>query len=114
MRTQDRLLTRTLRATLPLVIWGVHFFFCYAYADVACQHGGDPGTVLGAVSVLAVGVAALLFGRALRVVCRQGVPAPRLYDWAAFTMAALSLVAIAWTCVPLLMVPMCSGPSAVV
>ena len=112
MRTEDRLLTRTLRATLPLVIWGVHFFFCYAYAAVACQRGSDSGTALGAVSVLAVGATALLFGQALRVVCRQGSAAPGLYDWAAFTVAALSLVAIVWTCVPMLMVEMCSGPSA--
>ena len=48
MRAQDRLLTRTLTAVLPLVIWGVHFFFCYAYAAVACQRGSDPAWVLGA------------------------------------------------------------------
>lgn len=112
MRTQDRLLTRTLRATLPLIVWGVHFFFCYAYAAVACQRGGDPGSVLGAVSVLAVAAAALLFGQALRVVCGQGAAAPGFYDWIVFTVAALSLVAIVWTCVPMLMVEMCSGPSA--
>jgi hypothetical protein len=117
MRTQDRLLTRTLRVTLPLVIWGVHFFFCYAYAAVACQRGGPPGTVLavlGAISLLAVAAAALLFGQASRVVCRQGAAAPGFYEWVTFTVAALSLVAIVWTCVPMLMVEVCSGPSAAV
>jgi len=114
MRTQDRLLTRTLHATLPLVTWGVHFFFCYAYAAVACQRGGDPGAVLAAVSVLAVGMAALLLVRALRNVCRSGNAAPGLHDWVTFVTAALALVAIVWSCVPLLMVGLCSGPSAAV
>ena len=112
MRTQDRLLTRTLAAVLPLVVWGVHFFFCYAWAAVACQRGGDPAWGLGAVSVLALGAAALLCARALRRVCRQGGAAPALHDWATLVTAALSLVAIAWTCVPMLMVDLCSGPGA--
>ena len=112
MRAQDRLLTRTLTAVMPLVLWGVHFFFCYAWAAVACQRGGDPGPVLGAVSVVAVGAAALLFARALRPVCRQGDAAPALHDWATLVTAALAPVAIAWTCVPMLLVDMCSGPGA--
>ena len=112
MRAQDRLLTHTFTAVLPLVLWGVHFFFCYAYAAVACQRGSDPAWVLGAVSVLAVGAAALLFARSLRRVCRQGDAAPALHDWATLVTAALSLVAIVWTCVPMLMVEMCSGSAS--
>ena len=114
MRAQDRLLPRTLTAVLPLVLWGVHFFFCYAWAAVACERGSDPAWALGAVSVLAVGAATVLFVRALRRVCqlREGHASPALHDWATLVTAALSLVAIAWTCVPMLMVDMCSGPAA--
>lgn len=114
MKTPDRLLTRILRTTLPLVIWGAHFFFCYAYAAVACQRGADPASVLGAVSVLAVGAAALLFSQALRRVCRRGgeEQAPGLEQWAHCITASLSLVAIIWTCVPMLMLDMCAGSEA--
>lgn len=130
MRSQDRLLTHVLRAVLPLVIWGAHFFFCYAWAAVACQRGANPASVLGAVSLLAVGAAALLFGQSLRRACRQhrdsqphanartdgpqtGAQQPAgVYAWAQLAIAGLSLAAIIWTCVPMLMVEMCAGPGA--
>lgn len=128
MRSQDRLLTHVLRAVLPLVIWGAHFFFCYAWAAVACQRGANPASVLGAVSLLAVGAAALLFGQSLRRVCRlhresqasvqadggatAAQPPAGVYAWAQLAMAGLSLAAIIWTCVPMLMVGMCAGPGA--
>ncbi|MET0266936.1 MAG: hypothetical protein ABW202_15130 [Duganella sp.] len=114
MTTPDRLLTRILRTTLPLVIWGAHFFFCYAYAAMACQRGADPASVLGAVSVLALGAAALLSGQSLRRVCRSSKDgeAPGLEHWAYCVTATLSLVAIIWTCVPMLMLDMCASPEA--
>lgn len=111
MKNQDHLLSRMLRVVLPLVVWGVHFFFCYAYAAVACERGGDPATGLVVASVLAVMAAAVLAVRSLRQVCGPARAAPGLEDWASLVSGAFALVAIVWTCVPMLMVEMCSGPA---
>ena len=109
MRTQDRLLQKTTLAVAPLLVWAAHFFFCYAWTAVACQRGGDPALALGVASALAVGAAALLLARALRRLCRAPQPV-RLVVWVHFASAALALAAIVWTCVPMLMLDMCSGP----
>jgi len=109
MRTQDRLLSKMTLAVAPLLVWGVHFFFCYAWTAAVCQHGGDPAVMLGVASVLAVGAAALLLALALRRLCRAPQPA-RLIVWVHFASAALALTAIVWTCVPMLMLEMCTGP----
>ncbi|KQQ36053.1 hypothetical protein ASF61_07555 [Duganella sp. Leaf126] len=110
MRTRDRLLSRVLTVTLPLLVWGVHFFFCYAWAAVACERGAGATLALAAASVLAAAVSAVLLARALRRVCARGQGGAALHDWAALAIAALALVAIAWSCVPLLMVDLCAGP----
>ena len=109
MRTQDRLLSKMTLAVTPLLIWAAHFFFCYAWIAAACQRGGDPAVGLGVASVMAVGAAALLLALALRRLCRAPHPA-RLIVWVHFASAALALAAIVWTCVPMLMLEMCTGP----
>lgn len=109
MRTQDRLLRKMMVAVAPLLVWAAHFFFCYAWTAAACQRGGDPAIVLGVASVLAVGAAALLMAHALRRLCRAPQPV-RLIVWVHFASAALALAAIVWTCVPMLMLDMCTGP----
>lgn len=108
MNNRDRLLRMMMLTVAPLLVWAVHFFFCYAWTAVACQRGGDPAMALGVASALALGVAALLALRALRRLC--SVPRPvRLIVWVHFASAALALVAIAWTCVPMLMLRSCAG-----
>jgi len=109
MRTQDRLFSKMTLAVAPLLVWAAHFFFCYAWTAAACQRGGDPAMVLGVASVLALGASALLLARALRRVCRAPQPV-RLIVWVHFASAALALAAILWTCVPMLMLEMCTGP----
>lgn len=109
MRTQDRLLTKMTLAVAPLLVWAAHFFFCYAWTAAACQRGGDPAAALGVASVSALGAAGLLLAFALRRLCRTPQPVP-LIDWVHFASAALALVAIVWTCVPMLMLEMCAGP----
>ena len=109
MRTQDRLLRKMTLAVAPLLVWAAHFFFCYAWTAAACQRGGDPALALGVASVLAVGAAAALLAYALRRLCRAPQPV-RLIDWVHFASAALALAAILWTCVPMLMLEMCTGP----
>ena len=109
MRSQDRLLRKMTLAVAPLLVWAAHFFFCYAWTAVACQRGGDPAMALVAASVLAVGAAAALLGRSLRRLCRAPQPV-RLIVWVHFASAALALAAIVWTCVPMLMLAICTGP----
>ena len=109
MRTQDRLLSRMTLAVAPLLVWAAHFFFCYAWTAVVCERGGDPGVALVVASVLAAGAAVALLMRALRPLCGARPPV-RLIVWVHFALAALALAAIAWTCVPILMLPMCEGP----
>ena len=109
MRTQDRLLSKVTLAVAPLLIWAVHFFFCYAWTAAACQRGADPGLALTVASVLALGAAALLLARAVRPACRASQPV-RLVVWVHLASAALALAAIVWTCVPMLMLEMCTAP----
>lgn len=109
MRTQDRLLTKMTVAVAPLLVWAAHFFFCYAWTAAACQRGGDPAAALGVASVLALITAGLLLAASLRRLC--GAPQQvSLIVWVHFASAALALVAIVWTCVPMLMLEMCTGP----
>lgn len=109
MRTRDRFLSKMVWAVSPLLIWAAHFFFCYAWAAAACQRGGDPALALGVASALALGAGAALLARALRRLCRAPLPV-RLIDWVHFASAALALAAMVWTCVPMLMLEMCTGP----
>ena len=109
MQTQDRLLGKMLWAVAPLLIWAAHFFLCYAWTAASCQRGADPSVALGVASALALGAGAALLARAVRRLSRAPRPV-RLIDWVHFGSAALALVAIAWTCVPMLMLDLCAGP----
>lgn len=109
MHTQDRLLGKMVWAVSPLLIWVAHFFFCYAWTAAACQRADDPALALGVASALALGAGAALLARALQRLCRAPQPV-RLIDWVHFASAALALAAIAWTCVPMLMLDGCAGP----
>lgn len=52
------------RVIAPLVIWALHFLFCYAWAAVACQKAGREATLGGTQSavLIATGVALALIG----------------------------------------------------
>ena len=109
MRAHDRLLSQMTLAVAPLLVWAAHFFFCYAWTAAACQRGGDPAFALVVGSVLAFTGASLLLARALWRMCRAPRPV-RLIAWVHFASAVLALAAIAWTCVPMLMLEMCTAP----
>jgi hypothetical protein len=109
MRTQDRLLSQMTLAVAPLLVWAAHFFFCYAWTAAACQRGGDPAVALVVASVLAMVAAVALLARAVRLLWRAARPV-QLIVWVRVATAALALAAIAWTCVPMLMLRMCTGP----
>ncbi len=103
---------RVLRATLPLLIWIVQFAFGYGLATAQCtpvglRPGGPDRLLIAGVSLAAFVACALLAWHACTVLRRHGRGAG-LLDRAAFLVALLSLVAIAWGAVPLLLVSGCA------
>lgn len=103
---------RVLRVALPLLVWIAQFAFSYGLASAQCSPGGmRPGgpdrLLLGAASLAALGAGALLLWRACRTWRRHG-GAAGLADRAAFFVAVLALIAIAWTGMQLLLVAGCA------
>ena len=109
MRGDDNLMPILLRATAPLLAWGVHFFFCYAFIAIGCTAGiGEP--VQKAVMLAATGAAlAAIVAITLRPWRRLFGPAPRsLRDFAAVCGAGLSVMGIGWTVIPLWLLGVCN------
>lgn len=104
MKSQDRFISRLLHNTAPLLIWIGHFFFCYLYLAIEGGGAGACGTsmpVVAAVSLPALaGLVWIIHGAARRVYAQPGLTP--LSDWTRLGIAVLSLTAVVWTCVPLL------------
>jgi hypothetical protein len=99
---------RVLRATLPLLIWIADFAFSYGLAAAQCtpvglRPGGPDRLLIGGAGLAAFGACALLAWRACRILRQRG-GAAGLLDRAAFLLALLALVAIAWGVMPVLLV----------
>ena len=109
-RTRESFWRRVLAATLPLLVWSLHFAFTYGLAAAQCtpagmRPGGPDRVLLGVVTAVAAGACAWLAWRA------RGVPRRTdagLLDWTRFVLAVLAFVAVAWTGVPLLLVRGCA------
>jgi hypothetical protein len=107
---------RVLWATLPLLVWIVHFAFSYGLAAAQCspvgmRPGGPDRLVLAASTLGAFALCALLAWRACRTLSRhrrQEGRAAGLADRAALLLALLALIAIAWGGMPLLLVAGCA------
>jgi hypothetical protein len=102
---------RLLRAILPLLVWLLHFAFCYGLAAAQCSPGGlRPGgpdrTAMGVATVAALAVLVWLVWRGRGVPARPGRAG--LWEWAAFSFAALSLVAVSWSGMGVLLVAGCA------
>ena len=102
MRAQDHLLRQLLQPSLPLLVWGVHFFFCYI---VAAEQGR-----FGKISLLwAVGIASLLALALLTVLCWRALrrlhagSAISMLDWASAACAVLGWMGVALTCLPMML-----------
>ena len=103
-------------ACLPLAIWAGHFFASYVFVAVGCRAGLDTRTVLG-IPLLSLGLmaATLLALAALAWVLlhpgRARTAASSSKDAVATSFrrgaAGLSLVAVAWTAVPVLLLRSC-------
>ena len=99
----------------PLLLWALHFAFCYVGVAIGCtailRHGASGGTT-GLRMVLAIGTVAAAAGvgwmlwrgcRAIRAGDGDLMPRVRLLG------ALLALIAIVWTGVPLAMLPVCGS-----
>lgn len=109
--TKEHFFRRTLRAVLPLLVWILHFAFCYGLAAAQCSPGGmrvgGPDRMAMAVATAAaLGACAWLTWRGRGVLGRPG--SAGLWEWSAFLFAALSFMAVAWSSVPLFIVDGCA------
>ena len=102
MRAQDHLLRHMLQASLPLLVWGVHFFFCYI---VAAEQARFTNTSLrwtvGIASLLALVLLSVLCWRALRRLHAGGDIS--MQHWASAACAVLGWVGVALTCLPMVL-----------
>jgi hypothetical protein len=101
---------RALHATLPLIVWMLHFAFVYVTAAAQCtpagmRAGGPDRALLGAVTVAAIAVCALLAWRARGV---AHSPRAGLLDWTRLVLAVLATIAVTWNGVPLLLTVGCA------
>ena len=101
------------RASLPLWLWALHFAFCYVAVAVGCragwQHPGAAGLsplqgLLGWGSAAALGGAVVLLVHAWR---HRATAPGALLARVRSVVAALALIGIAWTSIPLLLLPTC-------
>jgi len=110
-RTNEHLFQRLLRAILPLLVWLLHFAFCYGLAAAQCtpaimREGGPDRILLGLATVAALAICAWLTWRRRGVLGRPG--SAGLLEWASFLFAALALVAVSWNSVPVMLVTGCA------
>jgi len=105
---RDRLVSRTLYATAPLLVWAAHFTLCYALVATQCSPALlSPGAptiwILALASAAALALCTLMLWRTNRALDERA----RLLDWARIGSAVLALAGIAWTSVPLLLLDGC-------
>ncbi len=107
----DRLITKLLRGTAPLIIWALHFGVCYGVVAAQCS----PALYTPAMPSLwllwvATAVASALCGGLLwrSRGALAGRTGPRsLVDIACAASAVLALAGMVWTSVPLLLLDGC-------
>ncbi len=112
MKTGDRFLPLTLRGILPLLIWAAHFALAYVIAAVACMRDftGESETrwLLIVASAAAIAWLAWLTVDAVRKLQRApGQDAT--FAAVQFGVAALALIGVLWTTVPIALLPVCGA-----
>jgi hypothetical protein len=106
----DHFLPRATRASLPFLIWAVHFGFAYIVAASQCTPGafraeGPNPWILGGATLLSMAAcvwAGALSGKRLR----QG--SEDFVDYVGAASAVLATVAVAWTGIPVLVASGCA------
>ena len=114
---RDGLRAGAVAALLPLLVWAIHFGFCYAWLSVTCMPGlaareiaGMPLTVTGlaVVSAACAGILGWLLARAAIVLARTHTLVG-MAGGLRFGAGALALVATLWATLPMFFVPACGG-----
>jgi len=107
----DHFLRRASGASLPFLIWAAHFAFCYIVAAAQCTPGAwrpdgpNPYLLVGA-TVLALAACAWIGMAAKR---RLDASKRKAFtDYVAAVGAVLSMIAIVWTGIPVLLVHGCA------
>lgn len=102
MRAQNHLLRQLLQPSLPLLVWGVHFFFCYIVAAEQARFGKAPLLwILTLASLLALALLSVLCWRAVRRLHAGG--AIGMLDWASAACAVLGMSGVLLTCLPMVL-----------
>lgn len=117
-KLDDQFLSATVRATVPVAIWGVHFFAAYWAVSFACELGLQHYAVAGiswitvalwALTAAAIGVliAMIAFdGRRVRAYGeRDGVR-----KFVQISVAVFALIGVIWSTVPLWAAAPCANP----
>lgn len=110
---QERFFSRSFDATLPMLVWAAHFFAAYAWTAGGCKTDwayamwGDWSAMrivllLGTVCALALNAGLLM--RAMR---RYRSHSERLMSGMRLGCGVLGIIGIAWTAVPMLVLPVC-------
>jgi len=115
MHNREHFWSGFVHACLPLAVWAAHFFASYVFVAVGCHAGLDARTALGIpVLTLVLLAATLLAVAGLVWVLLQPTPTRKAGSGgdtvaAAFRRGAavLSLVAVAWTGVPVALLQSC-------
>lgn len=111
---RDRLFLPVMDACAPLLLWALHFFGAYVVAAASCTTALADAVWLGQAAIrlmlLVWTIAALLFAVWLLLRARrEGRKARRrLLSGARVGCAALGLLGIAWTALPLLALSACT------
>ncbi len=108
----------SLRILSGALIWALHFAVIYSFTALACARGfweaswlgvGVVGWAIGMATFVAVLAVSAIGVQALRSARSRGAQenAMAFVHWMTMGIAWLSLVAIVWEAVPVLLVPAC-------
>src|SRR3546814_11085129 len=101
------------------LIWAAHFLLIYGFAALACARGfadvrllgaGVVPLIVGAATAVAILAVAAMLLLALLGPGKENAAArggPRFLRWMTALVSGLSLVAIVWTGLPVLLLPAC-------
>lgn len=117
--------TATWRLFIAPLIWATHFLAIYGFTALACARKGTADWVganwvevaavpwfVGAATLIAAALLLLIIRQASRQAIRNGrsaeVPVVKGFvSWLTIGIAALSLLAVMWDALPVLLVPIC-------
>lgn len=102
MRAPGHLLRQLLQPSLPLLVWGVHFFFCYIVAAEQVRLGKTSlSWTVGIASLLALALLTVLCWRTLHRL--HAGSAISMRDWISAACAVLGSMGVALTCLPMVL-----------